>query len=106
MLQVWQEWSCCLRVQLGCSLSAQVLRLWLRWRHGARLPDSRRSSDGAESNSSLNAVATAGKGAAQVFAPASISGMRGADALIDNGLAFSMLSHTLYARLLDAPVIQ
>ena len=58
------------------------------------------------SNSSSNAVASAGKGAAQVFAPAAIASLRITDALIDTGSAFSMLSSTLYARLRDAPVIQ
>ena len=58
------------------------------------------------SSSSSNAVASAGKGAAQVFAHASIAGVRVADALIDNDSAFSMLSSALYAGLRDAPVIQ
>ena len=58
------------------------------------------------SNSSLNVVALAGKGAAQIFAPALIDGMRVADALIDAGSAFSMLSIAFYARLRDVPVIQ
>ena len=57
-------------------------------------------------NSSSNAFASAGKGATQVFAPASIVGLRIADALIDTGSAFSMLSSAMYARLRDAPVIQ
>ena len=57
------------------------------------------------SSSSSNAIASAGKGAAQVFAPASIAGVRVADALIDTGSAYSMLSSALYARLRDAPVI-
>ena len=57
------------------------------------------------SNSSSNAVASAGKGTAQVFAPASIAGLRITDALIDTGLAFSMLSSAMYARLRDAPMI-
>ena len=50
------------------------------------------------SNSSSYAVASAGKGAAQVFAPASIAGLRITDALIDTGSAFSMLSSVMYAR--------
>ena len=58
------------------------------------------------SNSSSNAVASAGKGAEQVFAPASIAGLRITDALIETGLAFSMVSSAMYARLRDAPVIQ
>ena len=57
-------------------------------------------------NSSSNAVTSAGKGAAQVFAPALIAEMRVDDALIDTGSAFSMLSSALYARQRDAPVIQ
>ena len=58
------------------------------------------------SNSSSNAVASAGKGAAQVIAPASIAGLRITDALIDTGSAFSMLSSAMYAKLRDAPAIQ
>ena len=58
------------------------------------------------SSSNSNAVASAGKGAAQVFASAAIAGVRIADALIDTGSAFSMLSSALYARLRDAPAIQ
>ena len=51
------------------------------------------------SNSSSNAVASAGKGAAKVFA-------RVADAIIKTGSALSMLSSAFYARLRDARVIQ
>ena len=86
--------------------SAQVLCLWWRWPHGAQLRDSRCSSEAQTSSSSSNAVALAGKGAAQVFASASIAGIRVADAFIDTGSAFSMLSSVLYARQRDAPVIQ
>ena len=42
----------------------------------------------------------------QVFAPASLAGLRITDALIDTGSAFSMLSSAIYASLRDAPVIQ
>ena len=58
------------------------------------------------SSSTSNAVASACKGAAQVFAPALIAGLRIADALINTGSAFSMLSSAIYARLSDAPAIQ
>ena len=58
------------------------------------------------SSSSSNAVASAGKGATQVFASASIAEIRVADALIETGSAFSMLSNALYARLRDAFAIQ
>ena len=58
------------------------------------------------SSSSSNTVASAGKGAAQVFAPASIAGVRVSDALIDTGSAVSMLSSALYARLRYAHAIQ
>ena len=58
------------------------------------------------SSSTSNAVASAGKGAAHVFAPASIAVLRITDELLDTGLAFSMLNSAMYARLRDAPVIQ
>ena len=58
------------------------------------------------SSSSWNSVASAGKGAAQVFTSGSIAEVRDADALFDTGSACSMLSSALYARLRDAPVIQ
>ena len=56
--------------------------------------------------SSANAVASAGKGAAQVFTAAEIGGVRIADALIDTGSAFSMLSAAMYSRLPSAAPIQ
>ena len=58
------------------------------------------------SSSSSNAFASAGNGAAQVFPPTSIAGLRITDALIDTGSAFSMLSIATHARLRDTPVIQ
>ena len=59
-----------------------------------------------ESSSTSNAVAIAGKGAEQVCALAAIAGVCIADALIDTGSAFSMLSRGMYSRLRDAPAIQ
>ena len=59
-----------------------------------------------ESNSSSNAVALAGKGAAQVFALATIAGQRITNALIDNNSEFSMLSSAMNARLRLASLIE
>ena len=56
--------------------------------------------------STSNAVASAGKGPAQVFTAAVICGEHIADALIDTGSAFSMLSTAMYGRLPNAPAIQ
>ena len=56
--------------------------------------------------SSLNAVASAGKGAAQVLAFSAYAGVRILDALIDTVFAFSMLSSAIYSRLPHAPAIQ
>ena len=58
------------------------------------------------SYSTSNAVASAGKGAAQVVTVAVIGGVRIADALVDTGSAFSMLSSAMYSRLPSAPAIQ
>ena len=41
-----------------------------------------------------------------MFASAAIAGVCIADALIDTGSTFSVLSSVMYARLLDAPVFQ
>ena len=60
----------------------------------------------ASSSSSANAVASAGKGAAQIFTAAVIGGVRIPDALIDTCSAFSMLSSAMYSRLPSAPHIQ
>ena len=49
------------------------------------------------SSSTLNVVASARKVAAKVFASAAIAGVRIADALIDTGSAFLMLSSAMYA---------
>ena len=57
------------------------------------------------SSSTSNAVASAGNGAAQIFALALIAGLRITDALIDTCSAFSLLSSAMYVRLRDAPVI-
>ena len=56
--------------------------------------------------SNSNAVASAGKGAAQVFASAVIAGVRIQDALFDTGSAFSMLSSAIHAKLLDPLPVQ
>ena len=56
--------------------------------------------------SSSNAVASAGRGAAQVFTVAVIGKVRIADLLVDTGSAFSMLSTAMYGRIPNAPAIQ
>ena len=58
------------------------------------------------SPSTSNAVASAGRGASHVFTAAVIGGVRIADALVDTGSAFSMLSTAMYSRLPSAPAIQ
>ena len=60
----------------------------------------------ANSSSSAIAVASAGNGAAQVFATEVVGGVRIADALIDTGSAFSMLSHAMYSRLPNLLAVQ
>ena len=60
----------------------------------------------ANTASSSNAVASAGRGATQVFTVAVIGGVRIADALVDTGSAFSMLSTAMYGRIPNAPEIQ
>ena len=60
----------------------------------------------ANAASSSNVVASANRGAAQVFTVAVIGGERIADALVDKGSAFSMLSTAMYGRIPNAPAIQ
>ena len=60
----------------------------------------------ANAASSSNAVASAGRGTAQIFTVAVIGGVRIADALVDTGSAFSMLSTAMDSRIPNAPVIQ
>ena len=75
--------------------------------HMARAcPTCAAQSKSQPSSSTSNAVASAVKGAGQVFTAAVINGIRIADALIDTGLAFSMLSTAMYGRLPNAPAIQ
>ena len=64
------------------------------------------SSNPAESKAkSTNAVASAGTGAPLLFTEAVIDGVRVRDALVDTGLAFSMLSSVLYEQLPSRPTI-
>ena len=76
--------------------------------HMARNCSTRTAQAAAQANaaSSSNAVASAGRGAAQVFTVAVIGGVRIADALVDTGSAFSMLSTAMYGRIPNAPTIQ
>ena len=60
----------------------------------------------ANAASLSNAVASTGRGAAQVFTVAVIGGVRIADAFVDTGSAFSMVSTAMYGRFPNAPVIQ
>ena len=64
------------------------------------------SSQPAESKAkSTNAVASAGTGAPELFTETVIDGVRGCDALVDTGSAFSMLSSVLYEQLPSRPAI-
>ena len=82
------------RAQATRSLRANVsaVAVWAIWMD--RNCPTRNAQAGAPENaaSSSNAVASAGRGAAQVFTVAVIGGVRIADALDDTGSAFSMLS--------------
>ena len=102
MLQVWQEWARCVNVQparksYACGGIGHMAR-------DCAICVAKAKAQASVSTS--NAVASAGKGSAQVFASAAIAGVLIADALIDTGSAFSMLSIVLYSRLRDAPAIQ
>ena len=76
--------------------------------HMARNCLTRTAQAAAQANaaSSSNDVASAGRGAAQVFTVAMIGGVRIADALVDICSAFSMLSTAMYGRIPNAPAIQ
>ena len=75
--------------------------------HMARNCSTRTAQAAAQANaaSSSNAVASAGRGASQVFTVAVIGGVRIADALVGTGSAFSMLSTAMYGRIPNAPTI-
>ena len=60
----------------------------------------------ANAASLSNAVASAGKGASQVFTVAVICGVRIADVLVDTCSALAMLSTAMYGRISNSPAIQ
>ena len=84
-----------------------MVRLWWCWTHGEQLSDARRSARRSckflvvVERSLLNR-----NKAAQVFTAAVIVVVRIADALIDIGSAFSMLSSAMCSRLSNPPAIK
>ena len=85
--------------------SASAAAAWVIWHATASLALRKRFLS-RKPPSSANAVASAGKGATQVFTDAVIDGVHIVDALVDSGSALSMLSTAMYGRLPSTPAIQ
>ena len=93
-------------MQLKREARAQVLRLQWHWAYCARLPDLCCAESRGREFLHFRRSRVFLQSAGQLVAEAVINGVRVADALVDTGIALSMLSAAKYARLPDAPAIQ